>query len=285
MLFAGHETSANIAHLCLLFLAINLGNQVRLQHDIDSIVGSRPSEDWTYEKDLNNLWHSMVGACINETLRLMPPIIDVPKIVRGAPQPMTYDGKTVNVPTDTIIHISIVGAHRNPRYWPSSPSKLSKKTHNLDDFVPERWLTSSQKSTKTVQKREESSDDDIHENTTTFDSNTSDGLFIPPKGAFLPFSEGARACPGKRFAQVEITAVLAVIFQEYSLELDVSEWATDAEIEKMDKLERRVVYEKAMTKARKLIAASQSEIFLQVRGNYPVKFVRRGGERFKECFG
>jgi cytochrome P450 len=135
---------------------------------------------------------------------------------------MTYEGKTVNVPTDTIIHISIVGAHRNPRYWPSSPSKLSKKTHDLDDFVPERWLTSSQKSTKTVQKKVENADDDILENTTTFDSNTGDGLFVPPKGAFLPFSDGARACPGKRFAQVQITAVLAVIFQEYSLELDAT---------------------------------------------------------------
>jgi hypothetical protein len=52
----------------------------------------------------------------------------------------------------------------------------------------------------------------------------------------------------------------------------------------MSKEERRVVYEKAMTKARRLIAASQSEIFLQVRGNYPVRFVKRGGERFQECF-
>jgi cytochrome P450 len=180
--------------------------------------------------------------------------------------------------------MSIVGAHRNPRYWPSSPSKLTKKTHNLDDFVPERWLTTSRKSTTIVQKKVESSDDDLHENTTTFDSNTSGGLFIPPKGAFLPFSDGARACPGKRFAQVEITAVLAVIFQEHSLELDVTEWATDVEIEEMGKEERRMIYEKAMIKARKLIAASQSEIFLQVRGNYPVRFVKRGGERFKSCF-
>jgi hypothetical protein len=64
----------------------------------------------------------------------------------------------------------------------------------------------------------------------------------------------------------------------------VSEWASDAEIEKMGKEDRRVIYEKAMAKARKLIAASQSEIFLQVRGNYPVRFVKKGGERFKECF-
>jgi len=54
-LFAGHETSANILHLCMLFLAIELKDQARLQHDIDSIVGSRPSSEWTYETYLGTL--------------------------------------------------------------------------------------------------------------------------------------------------------------------------------------------------------------------------------------
>jgi cytochrome P450 len=68
ILFAGHETSANIAHLSLLFLAIELKKQGRLQKDIDEIVGSRPLEDWSYETDLGRLWNSWVGASINETL-------------------------------------------------------------------------------------------------------------------------------------------------------------------------------------------------------------------------
>ncbi|KAE9375772.1 cytochrome P450 monooxygenase-like protein [Stipitochalara longipes BDJ] len=280
ILFAGHETSANIAHLSLLFLAIELEKQAHLQKDIDSIVGSRPSGEWSYETDLGHLFNSMVGAVINETLRLMPPVIDIPKIVRGAPQPLTFGGKTVSVPTSTMIHISAVGVQRNPRYWPSSPSKLSNKTHDLDDWVPERWLSSAKKGTETTTSNENGSEDG--ENTTTFD--TSDGLLVPPKGVFIPFAEGARACPGKRFAQVEITAVLAVIFKTYSLELDVSEWVSDAKIDKMSRDSRRVVYQKAMTKARKLIAASQSEIFLQMRGNYPVRFVRRGEEKFMGCY-
>jgi hypothetical protein len=120
------------------------------------------------------------------------------------------------------------------------------------------------------------------ENTTFFDAN--DGLLVPPKGVFIPFSEGARACPGRRFSQIEITAVLAVIFKSYSLELDVREWASDAQIEKMNKDQRREIYQKGMTKARKLIAASQSEIFLQMRGNYPVRFVKRGEEKFMGCY-
>ncbi len=279
ILFAGHETSANIAHLTLLFLAIELEKQAHVQRDIDSIVGSRLSEDWTYETDLGRLWNSMVGATINETLRLMPPIIDVPKIVRSIPQPLTFDGRTVSVPPSTMIHMSIVGVQRNPRYWPHSASKLSTRKHDLDDWVPERWFSSSKTAEKTTPS---DSGSDDGENTTSFD--TSDGLLVPPKGVFIPFSEGARACPGRRFAQVEITAVLAVIFKTYSLELDVSEWASDAEVEEMSKDQRRTVYQKAMNKARKLIAASQSEIFLQMRGNYPVRFVKRGEEKFMDCY-
>lgn len=280
ILFAGHETSANIAHFTLLFLAIDLEKQNHLQKDIDKVVGSRPSEDWSYETDLGLLWNSMIGATISETLRLMPPIIDIPKIVRDRPQPLTFDGRTYSVPVSTMIHISAVGVQRNPRYWPHSPSKLSSRSHDLDDWVPERWLTVVKMAPKMTTSTDSGSDDG--ENTASFDTN--DGLLVPPKGVFMPFSEGARACPGRRFAQVEITAILAVIFKTYSLELDVSAWASDAEVEEMNGDERRSIYQKAMTKARQLIFASQSEIFLQMRGKYPVKFVKRGEEKFMDDY-
>lgn len=52
----------------------------------------------------------------------------------------------------------------------------------------------------------------------------------------------------------------------------------------MGKEERRIVYEKAMQKARALVMASKSEIFLQMRGNYPVRFVKRGNEKFMGIF-
>lgn len=286
MLFAGHETSANITHYCFLFLAIELEKQARLQKDVDSIVGSRPSEEWTYETDLASLWNSMLGASINETLRLMPPVIDIPKVVRNDPQTLSYEDKKVTVPAGTIIHISAVGLHRNPRYWPHEPSKVSNRSHDLDDWVPERWLQASSSMTGPITKDAKPTASEpkpeIEENTATFDTPT--GLYVPPKGAFMPFSEGARACPGKRFAQVEITAVLAAIFRSYSLELDVREWASDEQVEKMSHQEKRALYAKAMKKAGNLIKGSQSEIFLTMRGEYPVRFVERGRERFMSVF-
>lgn len=294
LLFAGHETSGNTIHYSLLFLAIALDSQARLQADVDSIVGSRPPSDWTYETDMGRLYQSMVGATMNETLRIMPPIIDIPKITRTQ-QSLTFDGKTITVPTNTFIHLSVVGVHRNPRYWPHSPSKISSKTHDLDDFVPERWLPSSsaknsaqgsRPSTPPSSKPPTGTQNPDGLETAPFECSPSagDGLFTPTKGAYIPFSEGARSCPGRRFAQVEITAVLAVIFKTYSLELDVSEWASDTEVERMGVEERREVYEQAKKKARKLIGESETVITLQMRSGVPVRFVKRGEERFAGCY-
>ena len=283
-LFAGHETTANTLHFSFLFLAISLDMQAHIQHDVDSIIGSRSSEDWTYDVDMGRLYTSMVGATMNETLRLMPPIVDIPKTVKGPPQPLTMEGKPITVPTNTFIHINTVSVHRNPRYWPHSPSKISNKVHDLDDFVPARWMEVNRKSAENVESRFFSEIKNV-ENLETRPLSPSTGLFVPVKGAFLPFSEGARACPGRRFAQVEITAVLAAIFQIYTVELDVSEWASDADVNRMGDEERKAIYEKAKVRARKLIRESENIITLQMLGtSVPVRFVKRGDERFLQCY-
>jgi cytochrome P450 len=236
---------------------------------------------------MGRLYQSMVGATMNESLRLMPPIIDIPKITR-TPQSLTFDGKTVTVPANTFIHLSAVSVHRNPKCWPHSPSKISTKAHDLDDFVPERWLPSSkepsaQPNQPQASKSGRTTPDGLE--TASFETSSSgNGLFTPLKGAFIPFSEGARSCPGRRFAQVEFTAVLAVIFATYSLELDVGEWASDAEVEQMSIEERRKVYEVAKARARRLIRESETVITLQMRKGVPVRFCKRGSERFAGCY-
>jgi cytochrome P450 len=222
---------------------------------------------------MGRLYNSMVGAVMNESLRLMQPIIDVPKIVRENPQPLTYNGKTVTLPPTTFIHLSAVGVHRNPRYWPHSPSKISNKVHDLDDFIPERWLRS----------KEDKASDSPDSKSSSRSSSPTGSLYTPQKGTYIPFSEGARSCPGKRFAHVEITAALAAIFHSYSIELDVSEWASDSEVEKMGMEERKRVYEVAKSRARKKIGESETVVTLQMPGRVGVRFCKRGGERFMGC--
>jgi len=38
---------------------------------------------------------------------------------------------------------------------------------------------------------------------------------VPEKGVFQPWGDGVRACPGKRFGQVEHIAAMATIFRQH----------------------------------------------------------------------
>lgn len=51
------------------------------------------------------------------------------------------------------------------------------------------------------------------------DPSQGEELKSPPLGAFVPWSEGKRVCPGKRFSQVNFVAALAAIFLEFRAEV------------------------------------------------------------------
>ncbi|KAF7958417.1 hypothetical protein EAE96_001965 [Botrytis aclada] len=268
-LFAGHETTSNAIHFIILFLAISLTAQDQLQSTLDTVLADRPPESWNYEADFPALHDSFVGAVMNESLRVMSPVIAIPKISPELRQ-MNVDEKIVTIPANTFLHFDVMGVHRNPRYWPCQESRISDKSHDLDDFVPERWLPGYEKDSKDKASPDASNDS---------------LLFVPRRGAFIPWSEGAHACMGKRFSQVEMMAALAVIFKVWSVELDVRKWASDEEIKKMNVGDGRLVYEKAMDRARKLVKESETVITLKMFGeSVPLRFVKRGKERFRECF-
>jgi cytochrome P450 len=278
-MFAGHETAANTMHFSLLLLAMNRPSQLHLQEDIDAIIGVKPSSKWTYANDMRNLYNSMVGAVQNEQLRLIPAVINIHKGTAPSPQTITIDGKPAIIPSNSSICLNVVGTQRNPKYYQHSPSKITDKTHDMDDFVPERWLLTSEEASK-LAGMHESHEDDLKNG-----SYENEGLlFRPAKGSFIAFSEGARSCPGRRFAQVEITAVLAVIFQSYTVELDVGMFASDDEVRQMNFEEKRAVYAKARNRAERLIRESTYMITLKMRGDsVPVRFVKRGKEIFAGC--
>jgi cytochrome P450 len=249
---------------------------MQLKSDIDERVGSRPIASWNYQVDMRNLFNSLVGAVLHETLRLMPPVIHIPKTNRGAPKQVTVDGRTITIPgNNTYIHMECCTIHRSTRYWPHSPSKITSCSDDLDDFVPGRWLENA--GTSSLDARSEKQVDVME--VASFEVQGS--LFRPVKGAHMPFAEGPRVCPGRRFAEVEATVVLSLVFKLYSVELGVSAWASDAEVEKMSPEKKRDVYGKAQKRARDLIRGSISTFSLKMEGDpVPVRFVRRGKERF-----
>lgn len=279
-LFAGHETSANSIHFSMIYLAAYPHTQRAMQADIDSIIpDDKPISEWSYYADMPRLYNSMVGAVLNEQMRLVPAIPNIPKETEGD-QLVSVDGRQFTIPDQMFVHVNVIGTNRNPRYWDRRPSKISGKDHDMDDFVPERWLPTG----KDVVEENVGEADGLE--STSFETSTSSSLHKPPKGAFVSFSEGPRACPGRRFAQVEITAVLTAIFKRYSVELDVREWASDDEVQRMGEGERRALYERARESAMGKVRRCEQVITLQMSGgeHVPLRFVERGKERFKGLF-
>lgn len=283
MIVAGHETTANVMHFTVLELAANPDAQRKLQADIDRILGKSDPSTWEFEEHVGPLAASMVAAVVNETLRLIPPVVVVPKQVSaGQDQPLYLNGQTHMVPHGTQVSVTIVAVHRNPRYWPTKPSKLTDSDTDIDDFVPERWFQAGTLGETGAGEVEGADTEDFG----GFSGpDTSAQLYRPPRGAYLPFSDGARSCLGRRIAQVELLAAVAVIFQNYSVELAVDEWASDEEVAAMSREERAILYKKAQDKARATIDRASSMLTLKLHGNefVPIRLVKRGEERFVSC--
>lgn len=290
----GHETAANSIHFSILYLALDVAAQRRLQKDLDGIFKGKPTSEWDYDCDLPHLFGGVAGAVLNEQLRLLPPVTGIPKTTLSEPQSLRVNGKTVTVPPRTHISLCCPSLHRNPHFWPAGPPSdpenpahpRSNLDNDLEEFKVDRWLVhensqdpKSSSDSLPLQGARTDDTDTLNINTA---ADTASSLYRPTKGSYIPFSEGFRACIGRRFAQVEVLAALAVIFSQYSVELAVDEWASDEEVEKMDRQERKAVWEKAAGRATWLLREGMASVItLQMRkGHVPVRFVRKGKERF-----
>ncbi|EON67928.1 hypothetical protein W97_07425 [Coniosporium apollinis CBS 100218] len=283
-LIAGHETTANALHFSLLHLALNPSFQAPLQKELDDIFGDRPISAWNYEQDFPKLFGGMAGAVINETLRMLPAVISIPKSTqKGEPQALNFDGRQIVVPESCAIGLCGAGVGNNPKYWPSGPDHGSRMpADDLDQFKPARWLVDSSKVASTTNA--DNDEPDTEEFGGPQGPHSAASLYHPPRGAFIPFSEGPRSCLGRKFAQAELFAALAVIFRFYSVELATDEWEADEAVNAMKKggPDRRQVWEKAANRATDLLKHGMgSMITLQMRaGRVPLRLVKRGEERF-----
>ena len=293
-LLAGHETAANSIHFSCLFLAMHPPSQRRLQKSLDRIFASRPMAEWEYERDFNALFSTMAGAVLAEELRLIPPVPAIPKCVprNASPQTLVIDNQKYTLPPATYINLVSLAAHRNPKTWPAGPPSdpenpvhpTSNTDNDLEEFKPERWLRDSTPGSDAASAEKDVYTEDAP-NTAT-GTNSSHALHRPPRGAYIPFSEGYRACLGRRFAQVEVLAALAVIFKNYSVELGVEKYASDEEVERMGPEERRALHRKAARDVEESMKAKMGMLFtMQMRGtNVGVRVVRRGRERFADAY-
>lgn len=89
-----------------------------MQADLDRILGETPPDQWTYDTHYNPLMNSLVGAVINEALRLFTVLPVIPKYVppTGPPISITIDGHVHPLPPDTVAFINTSATHRHPQY-------------------------------------------------------------------------------------------------------------------------------------------------------------------------
>lgn len=95
-------------------------------------------------------------------------------------------------------------------------------------------------------------------------------LLNPRPGSYIPFSDGHRGCLGKRFALVELVAVVSRIFKEYRVEL-----AFDCPADASEEY-RRKKWEEAREKAeREMSLGVKFKLSLRMTGHVPIRFAKR----------
>ena len=273
---AGHETTAATLHMALVFLACDPSSQIGLQEQLDGLFADRPRAVWDYEKDCPKLLEGMAGAILHETLRMVPPVVIIPKTTRSQAQPLVIRDQRVVVPSDTVVRLHVVAAHRNTKAWPPGPPTPSSSTTTVEEtteedlaqFKPRRWFQ---------HNSDESKGEPVGRLPGTLP-------YRPPRGAFLAFSEGHRACLGRRFAQVEVVAALATIFREHSVELSVDQYAHPSDLRNMDVGggERRAVWCQARAKVDWMLKNGMKQrVTLKMQDRIALKIVKRGHELFR----
>jgi cytochrome P450 len=184
---AGHDTTSNTMDFLVLALAVHPEKQAWLRKELQAALPEDP-EMWDYEPTMRAFTAAI--CVVFETLRMFP---SQPNILRwtGELAP-TIAGHTL--PPKTAVLLSCTALHRNPKYWGES----------ADEFIPERW------------DGRRDNDDGPDSTRRRFPTVRSP----PAKGAFMPWSDGVRGCLGRKFSEIEMSAVIAVLFRDYEVEVE-----------------------------------------------------------------
>lgn len=146
--------------------------------------------------------HSELSICHSqlETLRLYPPVVSIPKWTANSGANITYENQSYRLPPETYVNLNVTGLHYAEEYWGSDAAM----------FNPWRW-------------------DRRNRDSALAENDGIEGLLAPglehgtihrpARGSFIAFSDGVRACLGKKFAQVEFVVVIAVLFRDYRIGL------------------------------------------------------------------
>ncbi|PYI08043.1 cytochrome P450 [Aspergillus sclerotiicarbonarius CBS 121057] len=190
-LFAGHETTANTLVAVIYLLAIFPSWQEWALQEIDHLLrDTRVDELPNYE-----LFRSTkrLRAVMLETLRLYGPVLNILRETKDQGQTVSISNERSLIPKKTKVRINSVALHTDPETW--GPDSL--------EWRPSRWISNN--------PPEPTSHDRPIPVDESYRTRMERRLFA--------WSDGARACPGKKFSQVEIVAVLIQLFRNHRVSI------------------------------------------------------------------
>ncbi|KAF2136432.1 uncharacterized protein K452DRAFT_130448 [Aplosporella prunicola CBS 121167] len=182
--FAGHDTTAHSLAFTFYLLAAYPDIQDWMNEEICHIFKDDDRTKWNYD-DSQRLNRCL--AILLETLRLYNPLLSVVKGTQNNTTDLAIGEHVYPIPPNTRVIINLNALHSHPRYWGDDSL----------EFKPSRWILIKEGDGPAIDR---------------------EYLYTPPRGAYLPWSDGNRACPGKRFAQVEHVALMASLFRDNRVE-------------------------------------------------------------------
>jgi cytochrome P450 len=242
----GFHTSANTLHFILVLLAMYPAIQRTLQESIDKLTQDCDPSAWSHSTDFPRFLNSHVGAVVAETLRCFGVLPWIPKTNGDAATTIMVDSPEAGtmeavIPPNTLLLVNTSAVHRNPNNWPASEATYSGETEPFaaSGWNPWRWLKNAPTPTG----------EELGIESTEFDSLLTSGW---EPGSYIPFSDGARACIGKRFAQTELCAVLARLMKDCSVELKTEGSGLEAWTRARDEAARKLNSDVGITLALEL---------------------------------
>lgn len=149
---------------------------------------------------------------------------------------------------NTLTLINNAAADRNPAVWKKRNIPVQRRATLSDSpalyFNPDRWLGT--------------------------DDGPDDAKGALP--AWHAFGAGSRACPGRTFAQIELTSVIATLLEDYSLELIIDKTLQECHADRIQAQER------TKDKGIKMMYDDiEANISISMMKELPIRIVKRRG--------
>lgn len=180
--FAGHETTAHTSAYSHYLLAAHPHIQEWVTEEIREVLENCTNIE---DVDMDEIYSRLkrTKAVMYETLRVFTPLANVLKRTLPSEGAIIQVGsRTLQIPPRAFVLPSTYALHASEEYWGK----------DCLEWNPKRWITVDEKGTEQFEQPS-------------------------PPGAFLPWSDGPRACPGARFSQVEFVAVCTSLLSKFRI--------------------------------------------------------------------